>query len=160
MPPWSLRQFKEGFDDPYMFGNYVNEVGLIKTLSSAQEVAERFTEVIAPSELEIIYSQTCEEDPRQPVGFQFLGYDVAAPESPFWSLVADFPLNISAFRVFFEKLNENGLFGIKADAKNFLTAYRNHKVLHYDTPKVLWMIYCVECNDEEKGDRLLFPHEN
>jgi hypothetical protein len=53
--PWSMDQFKKGFDDPYMSPKYATDDGFIISLHLAQEVLQRFSELIAPEDLEIIY---------------------------------------------------------------------------------------------------------
>jgi hypothetical protein len=146
IPPWSQKNYEEGFDDPYVFGNFTDKTGLIPTLSKVQQALAHFTKVIPTESLEIIYAQqyNAAEIPSQTANSNFLGYDVAGEESPFWSIVADFPFPEPGFKRFVDKLNSFGLFSAVADAKEYLKLYIARKLSHYDSPLVLWSIYRVD----------------
>jgi hypothetical protein len=146
-PPWSQEDYEKGFNDPYVFGEYTNEAGLIPSLQLALEVLGRFTEVVPPVALEIIYAQSYDNNDNPSLhsaNLEFLGYDVAGSESPFWSLVADFPLPEAILNSFFCKLNDSGLFSSIDDTKAYMEEYIRHKLPHYDSPWTLWRIYRVD----------------
>jgi hypothetical protein len=146
-PPWSQEYYEKGFNDPYVFGEYTNEAGLIPSLDLAFEVLGRFAEIVSPVALEIIYAQSCDNNNKPSLhlaNLEFLGYDVAGSESPFWSLVADFPLHEAILNSFLGKLNDSGLFSSIDDTKAYLEEYIRHKLPHYDSPWTLWRIYRVD----------------
>jgi len=146
-PPWSEEYYEKGFNDPYVFGEYTNEAGLIPSVELALEVLGRFAEVMPPVTLEIIYAQSCDNNDNPSLhsaNLEFLGYDVAGSESPFWSLVADFPLPESVLSSFLGRLNDSGLFSSINDTKAYLQEYIRHKLPHYDSPWTLWRVYRVD----------------
>jgi len=146
-PPWSQEYYEKGFNDPYVFGEYTNEAGLIPSLELALEALGRFAEVISPVALEIIYAISCDNNDNPsiaPANLEFLGYDVAGSERPFWSLVVDLPLPESILSSYLDRLNDSGLFSSIIDTKAYLQEYIGHKLPHYDDPWTLWRIYRVD----------------
>lgn len=118
-PLWSDDLYAEGFRDPYVFGDYVDEHGLIQTLELAHAVAEKFRAVI-PDELEIIQVVEVLDGaessvPTMPGSF---GLDVALREASFWSMIDDYPPDDWA-QEFLTRLNRNRLFDSARDAMRF-----------------------------------------
>ena len=146
IPPWSQRNYEEGFDDPYVFGNFTDKTGLIPNLSKVRQALAHFTKVVSAESLEIIYARQYHstEITSQSSNFNFLGYDVAGHESPFWSILADFPFQEADFKGFVDKFNSFGLFSAVTDAEECLKLYIARKLPHYDSPLVLWSVYRVE----------------
>ena len=145
-PPWSQEKYEQGFNDPYVFGDYTQKGGLVPTLELAERIQNRFTEVGSSPELEIIYVRFCEPTVRWPTqlpGFTFLGYDVAGIEGPFWSMVKDFPLDPAA-NDFLALLNENGLFNSVKDGSAYLETYCSQKWPDYDLPVTVCEVYFVK----------------
>jgi hypothetical protein len=145
-PPWSASAYEKGFDDPYVFGDFTNEIGLIKNLRFARQVKMRFSGLVSAESLELIYVRSYPYDNDQDhltadsPGARFLGFDVAAPESPFWSLLPDFPSEAADLESFLNKLNKFGLFDSVADSRAFLEAYIQHKLPHHDSSWVIWSV--------------------
>jgi len=140
-PGWPTR-FPEEEEalDAYVFGDYMSdsEGGLIPTEQLARELFSRFS--ASPREFDVIYAQTPhEERPGSP--YPLLGYDVACA-SPFWSILADWPVR-QGFESFKGLLNENGLFSDPAHAERFLEQSRraypeeDRAILH------IWRIHAV-----------------
>src|SRR5688572_18257003 len=42
MVPWLQEAYEKGFDDPYVFGDFADDRGLIRTREAAQHVLSRF----------------------------------------------------------------------------------------------------------------------
>jgi len=145
-PPFSMEKYAEGFDDPYVFGTYMDANGLIPDISLAQEVLQRYTQIEPAGNLEIIYVHALENAPLRPIqedGFQFLGFDIAT-DRPFWSIVNDSPSPTdSRFARFLDQLNENGLFSSAKLARDFLEAYLLHFQKDRDKGLKVWEVYRV-----------------
>lgn len=88
LPPWSPADYEQGFDDPYVFDPAADRK-LLPRATIAAEFRERFGQVRRPDELEIIFVQLGAD--QHPEGARFLGFDVAAPDPPFYSLLGDPP---------------------------------------------------------------------
>ena len=142
LPPYSPANAddREALDE-YVFGNYKNDEGLIPELALARELLSKFTR--SHSELEIIYVADHESAATNvPSGIQFLGFDVAG-ESPFWSIVGDFPPD-PASQVFVDVLNNHGLFASKEDAQKYLERYRSQWQEDPDLILSIWAVHAVE----------------
>ncbi|PYU98883.1 MAG: hypothetical protein DMG26_17605 [Acidobacteria bacterium] len=146
--PWSQKKYNEGWLDPTMRG-YTDDKGLIPTLERAQEALNIYAEIQPAESLEIIYGRVCEdaEDVAQPEGVprgaRYLGIDVAAPWSAFWSIVGDFGPE-PPVQSFLTKLNEHGLFSSKDEAQALLSVYRAEKLPDYESPLAIWKVWLVE----------------
>lgn len=141
-PPWSQERFARGFDDPYVFGGLADEHGLVRSYGDAEQVLERFATVEPRSNLEIIEvrAHAPVSRTRRPSSAPgLLGYDVAEPRSPFWSIVAEYPVD-SRLGDLLRRLNENGLFSNPDDARAFLEGYRAHGLPHGHLPLVVWEV--------------------
>jgi hypothetical protein len=148
-PPWSQKDYEGGFRDPYVFGNYANEAGIIPTLSAARDVLDRFSERYPPNNLEIIYvaerHHRSKPDVPKSLGRHFLGFDVAGPSSPFWSIVVDSPPpSDKRFRNALGRLNEFGLFNTSQEASKYLKDYRTHDLPDSNLPLTVWKVYRID----------------
>jgi hypothetical protein len=149
--PWSMDQFKKGFDDPYLSPEYTTDDGFIVSLPLAQEVFQSFSEIIAPEDLEIIYIREVsgieEESFLAKPGLKMIGFDVAGNGSPFYSIVDDFPPpNEGLFQDFREQLNENGLFESAGLAREYLRIYLERYPEEKNQDVVIWEVYLVTQN--------------
>jgi hypothetical protein len=106
-PPFDQTKFNDGFDDPYISDEFVNQDGLIPDIAAADAVWKRFASVMSPEHLELLWVETGDGSsvPTESVDGEYLGYDVACL-APFWSIVAD-----PARDVFMPELNKHGLIG-------------------------------------------------
>lgn len=141
--PWSQEEVEQGFDDPYVFGDFSDATGLIPTRGAAQAVVRRFIAVHRAGDLDRVYVQQTGEEKTvtsTAAGIAFLGFDVAGPASPFWSIVVDFP-DDAAMRPYLQWLNEHGLFSSADEAAAYLTAYRAFQIPDHDLPLVIWRIH-------------------
>jgi hypothetical protein len=118
-PPWSQELYNKGYDDPYVFGDYVDEHGLIPTIGQVREALQRIAAVI-PDKLEVIQVSEVVDDTgaTEGVGGEPYGFDVAHREAAFWSLLVDYPPEDWA-REFLPLLNQHGLFEFARDAQLF-----------------------------------------
>jgi len=150
--PWSQEKFEQGFEDPLVFADYTNEEGLIRSLSLAREVLDRFAQIESPGAFEIIYARTRDSTsvPSSPSvpGLRFFGLDVAG-YAPFYSIVADVPSDYQSdprTKRLVDRLNEHGLFDSIEDAKAYSDAYRSKWLTDAEQSAVLhlWDVYLVE----------------
>jgi hypothetical protein len=139
--PWSEQEYEAGFNDPYVFGNYVNSAGLIPTVAEAHEVRERFLEVHPHAELEVLWTRECGICVDVPPDYAFLGIDVACT-APFWSILADLPPDAFVQEAK-DRKNQNGLFRGEADARWYLSQYRIRHPESTGTDLFLWEVYAV-----------------
>jgi hypothetical protein len=146
--PWSQKKYNEGWLDPIMRG-YTDDKGLILTLERAREALSIYAENQPAESLELVYGRVWEEteDVPQPEGLprgaRYLGIDVAAPWSAFWSIVGDFGPELPV-QSFLTKLNEHGLFSSKDDAQALLSVYRAEKLADYEFSLAIWKVWLVE----------------
>jgi hypothetical protein len=101
-----------------------DEAGLIQSIEAVQQALEIYSRVYPRSDLEVIYAdagRATDADPES--GGLELGYDVAAL-APFYSIVTDLPRDETELRSFADQLNERQLFPNRAQAEEFLIAYR------------------------------------
>jgi hypothetical protein len=146
-PPYSQEAAESGFEDPVIFGSLVNEAGLCPTEEAALEVMHRFASVYPPDTLELGFVSTIH--PRgassslPPVGYSFLGFDVAGTESPFWSILNDRPSE-AEIQHLLKDLNEHGLFRSDEEARSYLAAYRELRLADWDLPLTVWAVYIAE----------------
>lgn len=129
--------------DEYAFGNYTNEQGFIPDLESARKLLSLFAK--SPRKFKIIYCRERQGQAKLPSSEQeihFLGFDVAGSESPFWSIVVNFPSEPKA-KEFLSRLNKDGLFEFFKDAQEYLEFYRFNKLPDYDLPLNIWEVYDV-----------------
>jgi len=147
IPPFSMKKYRDGFDDPYVFGKYVTAEGLIPDLMSAQEVLRRFTQIEPVENLEVICVRDRADVPSRPVkleGLQLLGFDVAS-DRPFWSIVNDSPPpSDPRFERYLSLLNEHGLFDFDIQAREYLDAYLSHFPKDQDKGLRVWEVDLVE----------------
>lgn len=143
IPPFDQNLYNRGFDDPYLWGEYVTESGLFPDLQTARSVKQVYAPALDPDDLEIIYVSEEEQGSPSNADLEFLGYDVASNEFSFWSVVGDFSVNgrLNATR---EKLNEHGLFASRADAGRYLKEYRRLQLPHYEVDDLtIWSVWLV-----------------
>lgn len=149
--PFSVEAARDGFQDPYLFGGWTDDAGLIRTHDGAREILHRFAQVENPDSLEIIYVKRWK--PGQSTlnlpGRRFLGYDVADDGADFYSIVADNAIGEEpALDRFATLVNENGLFNTANDAVDYLDNYRNKGFLmDPEEPLVVWEVYSVPRQD-------------
>jgi hypothetical protein len=147
-PTWSPNDYARGWDDPYVFGHYTDEVGLIRDRTLAQEVLERFAEVQPRDSLEILYVRAVKEPSASLSASSlgtFLGYDVGTYNT-FWSILADLPSlphDDARLADVMQRLNENGLFDSYEDAASYLDLYRTTWLEDRDVPLSVWEVYAV-----------------
>jgi len=144
--PWSKEKFGNGFNDPYLSAKYTTDDGFIRNLPLAKEVVSYFSEIVGSDNLEILYIMErsgAEELGSLPGrGLSVLGFDVAGNESPFYSIVNDFPPPSEvSFQGFREQLNENGLLGSVDLAREYLTVYLQRYPEERDQEFVIWEVY-------------------
>ncbi|HEU0293300.1 MAG TPA: hypothetical protein VFR47_11230 [Anaerolineales bacterium] len=147
--PWSMEHYSKGFDDPYLSPEYATDEGLIRSALLAQKVLLIFTEIVEPADLEILYVRKAtpnkESTPPALPEYRFVGFDVAADSSPFYSLVSDFPPTSEiSFQTFREQFNENGLFDEMEVARDYLEAYLERYPEDRDKGIIVWEIYRLE----------------
>ena len=127
--------------EDYVFGSYTNEEAFIPDLTLARELLQRF-KAKSKRAFEIIYAKSGDlSDLRPPIsGATFLGFDVAC-DAPFWSIVADFPIELSTY---LERLNEYGLFDRLEDAQEYLQAYHDYG-FDDDSPDLKpWAVFLID----------------
>ena len=111
--------------DFYVMGDCKDpETNLIPSFRAARALAAQLSEGGAQHEVLL-----CCDGPESPVltalrpeSVEHLGYDVAGLSGDYWSIVADFPSSAWAY-AYRARLNEQGLFGSKPDAENYLRRY-------------------------------------
>jgi hypothetical protein len=145
-PPVDTEAFQEGFDDPWLAGEYPDESGLLPTL----ELAQRFLGRYAPAyreELELIYGRIWDRAkvPLDSKGLRFLGFDLAGEDLHFCSAIREYDFGWGSKADAFEgKLNEYGLFKTPEDALAYQKVYTEEKLFLYDAERVIWEVYAVE----------------
>ena len=110
-PPWSQDQYEAGFDDPYVFGRFSDQHGLIRTVGDAKEVLRRLTPIYPRDNLTIVFVEDQGQENagfNEPEGTTLLGYDVAATDPPFWSPLSDPPVN----PIIRSRLNQTNDYGL------------------------------------------------
>jgi len=148
LTPWSMENFKKGFEDPYLSPKYATDDGFIPNLPLAQDVLLQFSTIVKAEDLEILYIRERNETEDMellPVsGLNILGFDVASDSSPFWSVVDDFPppdeLELQAY---LGQLNQNGLFDSVDVARDYLGAYLRRYPEDKESGLVVWEVYLV-----------------
>ena len=138
LPPYPSRvpEEEQAVED-YVFGSYKNKEGLIPESALARELLTRLSK--SPRRFEIIYARAYAggRELLQAEPLHFLGYDVGCP-SPFWSIVGDFPIELSSHSA---RLNEYGLFKEVGDAEAYLRAYHEGSFAD-DSPRLrIWEVY-------------------
>jgi len=126
--------------EAYVFGPYKDDNNLIPTEDVAKELLRQFAG--SKKQLEIIYCEVLDEE-RGIVSmphFRFGGYDVAALEGGYWSIVGDFPA-AQTMRKYLSILNDVGLFDDHKTAQVFLNDYCNKKLPDYDSPMSIVRVY-------------------
>ena len=114
-------------------------------------MAAHWSEVHSANNLEIRYVCDSLRDPSPLADgkhWQFLGFDAAGTEDPFWSVVGDFPAD-EAVRPFLDDLNADGLFNSGERTSAYLAAYRQHQRAEYDTPLTIWAVFGTEYRGNE-----------
>jgi hypothetical protein len=138
--------------DFYVFGdckdprtNLIPSVDTAKDLSARLSVTGRKYEVILccegpDSESLLALPRTCVEH---------LGFDVAAIQADYWSIVDDFSKSPWAER-FRACLNEHGLLGSERDAAQYLREYKHRNEPDSDSP--LEVVYVARIRAERVND--------
>jgi hypothetical protein len=143
MVPTSPPVGASGFEDPYVFGDLTDELGLSPSLDAAQTLVQRLAPVERSEDLEVLFVRTSSDDPPTtptPPGAVRLGFDVAGVGGGFWSIVDDFPEGDQVAR-FRRQLNDNGLFDTSDAAAAYLDAYRRHRFADHNLPFAIWEVY-------------------
>jgi len=149
IPPFSMEKYENGFDDPYLFGKYTDDDGLIPELSLAKEMLQDYTEIEPSQNLEIIYARNQQTFSSKPISkdLLFLGFDIATT-MPFWSIVNDSPApSDPRFHDYLKLLNESGLFDSEKVVGDYLASY----LLHYPSKGKhlrIWEVYVYLGNSQ------------
>jgi hypothetical protein len=135
--------------DPFIFGDYYGDDGLIERYESAVSVRSIYSEIHSPESLEILWVSTEDDPTPPPESSRLIGIDVASPSSPFYSPVLD----LSARKLWdFDQLgvalNQFGLLTSAEDARTFISRYRqlDAGVSEFDRERRLtsWRVYLVD----------------
>src|SRR6266487_7035900 len=148
LPPWNQAAYDAGYDDPYVFGDLVDERGLIRAFEDAAEAKQIIGRVCLPDELGTIF--VTNDQSKAPDGFEFAGYDVAEDGSPFESSLRDVVPD-PGLRCLLVRLNDNGLFSEYRDATEF--ARRRVTVDAPDPPYALtvWQVFLARSQFESQA---------
>ena len=130
VPPYYLdRSQNAAAMDFYVLGDCKDrETNLIPSFDAARKLATRLSQ--GGARYEVI---CCCEGPKSPAlaavpedTVEHLGYDVAGVRGDYWSIVGDFPSSpwADGFR---SRLNEHGLFSLRADADEYLRQYTERR---------------------------------
>jgi hypothetical protein len=146
-PPWSMEMFARGFDDPYVYEDFITPEGLIPTLALALQVQSEFAKVYDLKDTETIYVQTPGVSGLRRMNspdMRFLGYDVAGA-APFWSIVGDCPpLSDSNLGRFLAQLNADGLFDSRELTADYFAEHLRHHSEGRDQGLEIWEVYLVK----------------
>ena len=122
--------------DFYVFGPCKDpDTNLIPSLEVARNLQIRLSRTSRKYEILL-----CCEGPNSewfakisPDYVEHLGFDVAAIQADYWSIVDDFSASLWAVR-FRKKLNEHGLFGEEREAEQYLREYKHRNEPDSDSP--------------------------
>lgn len=134
---------REALDLVLFDSSYNDERGFTPLLTKARELLSRLAP--SPREFELIYARPHElsRGVLQKANLVFLGFDVAGPKGPFWSVVKEFP-EAAEVEDYLNKLNNNGLFDSAGDAKAYLKAYKARKLHDWQDPLTIWEVYLAK----------------
>lgn len=143
IPPFSQARFDRGFDDPYLFGERQPN-GLLPSVGVARNFLQKYQEVYAADQLEIIFVCTGNvESGTPPPHTDFLGFDVADSAPPFYSFVGD-PPSTPDIVAHLGHLNQNRLLSNVQDAEQYIQLLKKEVLRRDDPEPVIWQVFGVE----------------
>jgi hypothetical protein len=110
-------------------------------LAVARDFRRKYQELYSAEELEIIFVRAGSGAP--PLDAEFIGFDVADSQPPFYSFVGD-PPSGPDLEAHLERLNENGLFSNLQDAEQYIQSLRERFLRPEDPTPIVWRVFCVE----------------
>ncbi len=138
IPPFSMKAYEGGFDDPYLFAQN-RGTWLLPSAREAREYIEKYRSMYGPEQLEIIFAHT--EGRTPPSDVDFIGVDLADLNPPFYSVVGDPPVGAEIHDAI-AKVNVNGLFANVDDGLEYFRRVKAYLPQDAPTPAI-WMIYRV-----------------
>lgn len=134
--------------DSYVFGDYKDSrTNLIPSLEAAEDLSARLSRT--GREYEVL---VCCEGPEselvrsvEPARVEHLGFDVAAVQADYWSIVDDFSTSPWTEQLR-SGLNEHGLFQTERDAARYLREYKRRNEPDSDSP--LEVVYVARIRED------------
>jgi hypothetical protein len=143
MPPWRQDLYEtRRLSDPYLHDHSMDDSLLLPAVEKAWAIRDGFLPNYPVDQLEIIYvDRSSHVDDASTK--TFLGFDVAAPGPPYYSIVGDWP-HRDSLDAHKSKLGSTGLFRVGSDAESFLAACLSARVPDVDDTFRVWRIELVE----------------